>query len=813
MFKSYFKIAWRNLLRNKINAFINIAGLALGISASMAIYLVVSFELSYKKGFPDTERIYRVVWGNSGAVPDPVASALRDEAGSLKTLVRFHNYDAKVAVPGNEGTGKLFDYPQWGRERSDIVIAEPQYFSIFKYQWLAGDAATALSAPFLVVLTESKAYKYFGRQPFEDMIGRTIVYNDSLTLTVSGIVKDPAKNTVFPFRDFISFMTVDHSFLKNEFRFNNWEEANIGAQTFVKLREGVTAQSFNSRLAAFARRHLSKNALKDGTLQLQPLSDMHFNSNYADLYSPRVHLPTLYALMLIAGFILLAAVINFINLSTAQSMVRAREIGIRKVLGGNRFGVMIQFLSETFMLTVFAAIVALLCLPPLLTLFRSMIPDGAGLRLFQPATLIFLLLITIVTTLLAGWYPARVLSGYLPVTNLKGDTGPKNHRQEYLRKGLVVFQFTISLVFMIATLVIGNQVRFMMNKDMGFTKDAIITVDKKNMASHSRHNILVEKIRQLPEVEMVSVSDGTPAAVEHFHLPLSNKGTHAECQPEWVDTNFVPLYQLKLKAGRNLQASDTMREMLINETAAKALGFASPELAVGQLVETIAIDVSTGSVRNVLCPVVGVLADFHLQSLHTAIKPTFFSTSKEFSWCINIKLSNISRQPGHLKATLEKIERIWTSVYPAEVFHYDFFDATVARFYENEQRTARLINTAMVIAIFISCMGLFGLAAFTARRRIKEIGIRKLLGASVANIVLMLNKEFILLIMIAIIAAAPFAWYLLNKWLENFAYTVNITWFTFLLAGTIAIVIALATVSHLAIRAATMNPAKSLRTE
>lgn len=812
MFRSYFIIAWRNLLRNKINAFINIAGLALGISASLAIYLVVSFELSYKNGSPDTERTYRVVWGNSGAVPDPVPFALRNEAGSLETLAYFHNYDAKVAIPGNEGAGKLFDYPQWGRERSDIIIAEPQYFSIFKYHWLAGDAATALSAPFLVVLTESKAYKYFGKQPFGDMIGRTIIYNDSLRLTVSGIVKDPAKNTVFPFRDFISFMTVDHSFLKNEFRFNNWEEANIGAQTFVKLREGVTAQSFNSRLTAFARSHLSKNALKDGTFRLQPLADMHFTSNYADLYSPRVHLPTLYALILIAGFILLAAVINFINLSTAQSMVRAREIGIRKVLGGNRTGVMIQFLSETFMLTMFAAIVALLCLPPLLTVFRSMIPDGAGLRLFQPATLIFLLLIIVLTTLLAGWYPARVLSGYLPVTNLKGNAGPKNHRQEYLRKGLVVFQFTISLVFIIAALVIGNQLRFMLNKDMGFTKDAIITVDKKNMASHNRHNILVEKIRQLPEVEMVSVSDGTPAAVEHFHLPLSYKGVHAECQPEWVDTNFVRLYQLKLKAGRNLLASDTMREMLINETAAKALGFASPELAVGQLVETITID-GTGSVRNVLCPVVGVLADFHLQSLHTAIKPTFFSTSKEFSWCINIKLSSISRQPGHLKATLAKIERIWTSVYPDEVFHYDFFDTTVARFYENEQRTARLINTAMVIAIFISCMGLFGLAAFTAKRRIKEIGIRKVLGASIANIVLMLNKEFVLLILIAIIIASPFAGYLMNRWLENFAYTVNITWFTFLLAGTIAIVIALATVSHLAIRAATMNPAKSLRTE
>ncbi len=812
MFKNYFKITWRNLLRNKVTTVINISGLALGISVSLIIYLVVNFELDYEQGFANREHIYRVVWGNASTVPDPVPGALRNEVASVATLARFHNYDAKVTVPGNNGTGKRFDYPQWGRERSDIVIAEPQYFTVFRYEWLAGDSSRALDAPFSVVLTESKAYKYFGKLPFEAIIGRPVVYNDSLSLTVSGIVKDPAKNTVLGFGDFISFSTVSHSFLKNEFHFNDWERANIGAQTFVKLAEGTAVQAVNQQLNRFARRHLPETALKEGTFRLQPLTDIHFNINYPDLYSPKTHLPTLYILMLTAAFILLIAVINFINLATAQSMERAREVGIRKVLGSNRAGLVIQFLSETAILTLLAAIVALLSMQPLLQLFQSLIPEGVELRALQPATLIFLLLITIFTTLLAGCYPAKVLSGYLPALSLKGNTTGRNQGSGYLRKGLVIFQFTVSLVFIIAALVVGDQLRFMLHKDMGFRKDAIITVDKKDRAPHNKHNMLAARIRQLPEVEMVSISDGTPSAVEHFHLPLSYNGTHVECQPEWVDTGFLPLYQLKLLAGRNLQMADTMRELLINETAAKALGFASPEAAIGQLVETIKLD-NGGQVRNVLCPIVGVLADFHLQSLHTTIKPTFLSISPEFSWCINIRLRSGSGQPGELHATLAKIGKLWASVYPEEVFHYDFFDATVAAFYENELRTSRLINTATAIAIFISCMGLFGLAAFTARRRVKEIGIRKVLGASVVNIVVMLNKDFIILVLVAVFTASPIAWYLMGKWLNNFAYSVSITWATFLLAGAIAVVIALLTVSHLAISAATRNPVKSLQAE
>lgn len=806
MLKNYFKIAWRNLLRNKVTGIINILGLALGISACLVIYLVVRFELSYDKDFPGHEHIYRIVW-EEGAIPDPAPAALQSEVAGMETMAVFHNYEAKVTIPGNKGVEKRFDYPQWGKERSDIIIATPAYFSVFTYHWLVGNPASSLNAPFSVVLTESKAYKYFGKQPLEKLIGRNVIYNDSLALTVTGIVKDPAKNTILSFSDFISFSTASHhSFLRNEFHFDRWNEAGIGSQAFVKLRPNMSMEQANTCLAAFASRHLPKEAQNKGVFKLQPLTDIHFNTSYPDLYSRKAQLPALYALMLIAGFILLIAVVNFINLSTAQSVERAREIGIRKVLGSNRCRLVLQFLCETLVLTLLAMIVSLICLQPLLTAFRSFLPGDIRSGIFQPATGLFLLLITILTALLSGIYPAKVLSGYLPALSLKGKTGRHSRQSGYLRKGLVVFQFTVSLVFIIAALVIGNQVRYMLHKDMGFARQAIITIDKKDRAPRNRHEALAARIRQLPGVERVSLSDGTPAAVGHFHLPLSYREISVDCQPEWVDTAYVSLYQLKLKAGRNLQASDTARELLINETAAKALGFATPEAAIGQSVQTLKVD-ATGP-HSMSYPVVGVLADFHLESLHRPITPTFFSTNKELSWCVNIRL-----RPGNQAATLAKIEQLWSAVYPDEVFHYDFFDATVAGFYENEQRTSGLANIAMLIAIFISCMGLFGLAAFTARQRIKEIGIRKVLGASVINIVVMLNKDFIMLVLIALLVATPIAWFLLHRWLENFAYAIHLSWATFLLAGILAIVIALATVSYLAIRAALTNPVKSLRTE
>lgn len=817
MFRSYISTIWRHLWRNRTYTAINIAGLALGISACLVIYLVTRFELSYDNFHPDKERIYRIVSENdspghgksySGSIPDPLTGAAREEITGFESVALFKSYYAKVTVPGNTSAVKKFDAPDWREGKSDMIITEPQYFDIFSYRWLAGNAATALKEPFKVVLTESKARKYFGSIPLQDILGRTVIYNDSLQLTVSGIVKDLPVNTDFIFRDFISFSTVYHSFLRSDFNFDQWNGGSRHTQGFVKLARGTALPQIDARLAAFSAKHLST---ADKTrFRLQPLSDLHFNADYLDAYSRKAHLPTLYGLIGIAVFILIIAVINFINLTTVQSVERAKEIGVRKVLGSSRKSLVLRFLGETFLLTLLALTLSLLCIHPLLTAFRSFIPDGAGLRLFSPATLGFLLLIMICTTLLAGLYPARILSACQPVQSLKGAL-QKNGRKGSLRKGLVIFQFAVSLVFIIGALVIGRQIGFMLNKDLGFAKDAIINIQTNGHYPPEKKQMLAEQIRRLPDVDMVSVSDGTPMEKSHWALPFIYKDKQPKevaCQLQWIDERFIPLYQLKLVAGRNVLPSDTMKELLINEACARAIGFADPRAAIGKLAQAYN---GKGELRT--CPIVGVVADFHTQSLHEPIRPSYFTTDKTFSWSVSVKLHTRGKQISHFKATLAEIEKRWSALYPEERFEYRFFDAVIAGFYEQEQKTARLMNAAMIIAVFISCMGLFGLAAFTAQQRTKEIGIRKVLGASVVNITAMLSKDFIMLVVIALLIAIPVAWYGMQQWLARFAYSISLSWWIFALAGGLAILIALATVSFHAAKAAVVNPVKSLRSE
>jgi predicted permease len=821
MIRNYFKIAWRNLVRNKVYALINIAGLALGISACLIIYLVASFELSYENFHPDKQRIYRIVcdftspvFGRAyaGSVPDPAPAAIREELSGFESVVHFHSYDASVTVPQATAPAKKFDPARQREQRTDIVIAEPQYFNIFRYRWLAGDPSTALSEPFKVVLTESKAYQYLGKLPLSDIIGKTLIYNDSLRLTISGIVKDLPQNTDFIFRDFISFATVYHSFLRNDFGLDQWGNFNRASQAFVKLPPGADPAKINAQFPAFIKKHRIVNESDRADFKLQPLADIHFNNDYGDMFTRKAHLPTLYGLMGIALFILVIAAINFINLSTAQSIERAKETGIRKLLGSNRRHLILQFLSETFILTLLAVILSLFLASPLLALFQSFIPEGVSPRIFTGSTLLFLLLVATLTTLLAGLYPAVVLSAGLPLLNLKGSSMQTGNRRGYLRKGLIVFQFIVSLVFITGTLVISNQIRFMLHKDMGFVKDAIINIPTSRDYPYQKKEALAAAIRELPGVDRVSVSNATPAAKQHWNTSLKYQGKQeitVPCQLEWIDENFVPLYQMKIIAGRNVLPSDTMREFLINASCAKALGFQHPEDAIGRFVQG---GVSEGP-HNQPYPIVGVVADFHSQSLHEPIKPVFFAVSKKIAASINVKLDTRGKQVSHFTTVLANIEKAWKAAYPNEKFTYAFFDDTIARFYEKEQQTAKLVNTAMGIAIFISCMGLFGLAAFTAKRRTREIGIRKVLGASVANITTMLSKDFVILVAISIVVSAPLAWYFMHKWLENFAYRVSISWWVFVLAGLLAMLIALVTVSFQAVKAAVVNPVKSLRTD
>ena len=515
----------------------------------------------------------------------------------------------------------------------------------------------------------------------------------------------------------------------------------------------------------------------------------------------------------IAIFLLLIAAINFINLATAQSITRVKEIGVRKVLGSSRKSLIFQFMTETFVITSMAVFLSILFVEPILWAFSDFVPKELTFNVFEPEILGFLILITIVTSLLSGLYPAWIISSYTPVASLKNQVLNGSSRTAFLRKALITFQFTASQIFILGTIIVAIQSKFMLNKDMGFKKDAIVhfQTNWKDRDSNKKE-ILMDKLKQFPEIESVCLGD--PPAREGYNTTRlkyfdGKKEITTEVHHKTVNEFYVPMYGLKILAGRNLTKSDTSKEFIINEAYAKELGFKKPQQAVGKF-----IDYYDSKLKPMKFPIVGVLANFHFQSMHKNIKPLFMNTD-EYARVINVKIRSNGKSSESFKGILSKMEKAYNQVYPDndQVFQPVFFDETFANFYKKEQQFAQILNTATGIAIFISCMGLFGLVAFTTRQRTKEIGIRKVLGASVTQIVQLLSKDFLRLVILGIVIASPIAYWAMSKWLQDFAYRVDISWWIFALAGIMAIVIALLTVSYQAIRAALANPVKSLRTE
>lgn len=819
MIKNFFKVALRNLARNKAYSIINILGLTIGVIGCLVIFLISRYELSYDNFHQDKDRIYRLVskiqLPNGDAdlvpmIPDAAPPTIRNEFTGIESVAAFHTINLSTTIENGEAV-KKFDRPKYRRDVTEAMLAEPQYFEVFKYEWLAGTPST-LSEPYRVVLSESKAHKYFGLLTLDEIPGKEVIYNDSLRFVVSGIVKDYPVNSDLRFKEFLSYSTIRQKVFGYEVDLNNWMNWNGNSQAFVKLEKGVSPEKIKPQLEEIVKKNVKFELGEKATFDLQPFSDVHFNTKYSDIYLTKAHLPTLYGLMGIAAFILLIAAVNFINLSTAQSLRRSKEIGVRKVLGSSRGKLVFQFLSETFVLTLIAMIIALILVPLILKLFSTYIPSGVTFNLLAPSTLLFLLVVCIITTLLAGFYPAKIVSAYLPVLSLKGKTTTHTSQKNYLRKGLIVFQFSISLVFIVCTLVVGRQINYALSMDMGFNKDAIITVTPEWKNGGEKAKLFAQEIGALTSVQVASVDMGAPADVNHWGSVLKCKETGVldlRAQMIGGDKNYLPLYNIKLLAGRNIQNSDTIKEFLINETCAKKLGFNKPADAIGKILSTGMND--TDFPKN--CPVVGILSDFHTESLHEPIKPVFMIESKAFCRQISVKLNTKGKSTDAFKSAISGIEKKWKEIYPDEKFDFAFFDENVAKFYGKEQKTAGIMNLAMFLAIFISCMGLFGLAAFTAQQRTKEIGIRKVLGASVAGIISMLTKDFLKPIFLAFVIATPVAWYFMQKWLEDFAYRVPVSWWIFIVSGGAAILVALFTVGIQTIRAAIANPVKSLRTE
>ena len=823
MLKNYWLVAWRSLVRNKIYSLVNVLGLALGICACLVIYLITQYEFSFDTFHPDHDRIFCVDAAMHGehlnCVPGPMPAAMRREMSGFQTVAAFQTYEASVTIPGGpKGKPQRFD------DAGSIAIAEPQYFDIFRYRWLSGNSATALAMPNSVVLTAEKARQYFGNLESDRIIGRTIYYQDSLMVTVTGVVADWTGNSDFNFSQWISYATIPASFLKNEIRLSAWNEVNRSSQVIIKLAKDVKPSQIDAQFTAFAKRHYGSQPPLAACLK--PLSDIHFHQDYGGT-GRKASLAVLYTLIAVAGFILILAIVNFVNLSTAQSMQRAREIGVRKVLGGSRSGIAMQFFTETLVLTLAAVGLAALMVRPVISVFADLIPEGVHFRV-DGATLLFLLLVTAATTLLAGFYPAKVLGNYEPTVTLKGIMAAPGGGKGTLRRGLIVFQFTISLLFIIASVVIGSQLRYALHADLGFKTDAILTISRphdnrlagmgfqsdetriRQMASEEPGKIavLTDKIRQMAGVEKVIREWKSPMGQDHRGFEgggLKNSDEKPiNISYHYGNEDYVPFYEMKLVAGRNLLPGDSTRELLISEACAHALGFSDVSKAIGR--EVVISPFET-------YPVAGVVADFYENSFHQATWPTIILHNPTQETTIAVKIAAKGMTAGELKTLISHVEENWKTVFPGQPFSYSFLDESIANMYADDLRTERLTNVATGITVFISCLGLLGLAIFSTERRTREIGIRKVLGATVLGIVVMLCKEIVLLILIALLIASPLAWYFMHDWLQGFAYRTALSGWMFVAAGAAAIGVALLTVGFHAMKAARANPVKSLRTE
>ncbi|MEO8415569.1 MAG: ABC transporter permease [Ginsengibacter sp.] len=822
MFINYFTIAFRNFRRNKIFSVINVLGLSIGISAALVIFLIVHYEFSYDKFETDGNRMYRVamdlkfngVEGHTAAVPAPLGMAVQHEVTGVEAVVPMMQFQgdatAKVSIVRQKGS-----QPVVFKNQPDILFTNPQYFSLVPYQWIAGAPGPSLSSPFNVVLTESRAKQYFPSLPVNEIIGKQVTYNDDLTAIVSGVVKD-LNVTMSSFKsvEFISLATIAQTHLQDDFMMNVWNDWMAYSQLYVKLSKNAGVANTEAQLKSLLNKYnkdANKGTANTMAFHLQPLDDVHFNSLYAGFDQRVAHKATLYSLFAVAAFLLLLACINFINLTTANASQRAKEIGIRKTMGSSRKQLVVQFLGETFFLTAVAGIISFCLVPLLLKLFADFMPPGLQFApLQQPYIFLFLCLLVIIVSFLSGMYPAFILSGYKPVQVLKAQsfTGGNETRHAWIRKTLTVSQFVIAQFFVIATVMVSKQIHYSMNADMGFRKDAILSFDVPRTDTVPNHRLqLLIEVKNIPGVKMVSRGYLTPAFEGASFTDISYAGatndSKESVQLRWGDSNYLKLFNIKILAGRNVRESDTIKEFLINETYAKSLGFIHPEDAINKQLDY----------NNKKMSIVGIMHDFNEQSFHEPVGPLVFASFNKRSYFFHILLQPQNAAGKSWQTTINKIQNVYHQIYPDEDFSYKFLDDTIAGFYETEQHTASLLNWATGLSVLISCLGLLGLVIYTTHTRTKEIGIRKILGASVTNIVSILSMDFVRLVIIAFVIAAPIAWWASYEWLQDFAYRTTMGAWVFVVSGLGMLLIALITLSFQTIKAAIENPVKSLRTE
>ncbi|MEZ0483014.1 ABC transporter permease [Fibrella aquatica] len=820
MLRSYLTLALRQLWRNRLYTSLNVLGLAIGISACWVIFQIVSFEFSFDRNHANGDRVHRVVsrleidgkeMGHAG-VPKPLAGAIQTKVAGVDLTVPFQKiYEPSIDVAAAVPNTKPVRIDAIGY----VCRTTTDYFKLVPYTWLAGDPTNALAEPGKVVLTQSRVQQYFPRLTPQQAIGQQLTYygfNDTTRTVVAGVIADLTYPTDFDGKEFISLVG-DKTYNDPD----EWGSINSDNWLYVLLQPNVNVSRLSEQVTRLTRANAAPLFRKWGTSDMnqqvvfQPLSDIHFNPDYAG----RADKKRLLSLVGLALFVLTLAVVNYVNLSTAQVPQRAREIGVRKALGSSRMALMTQFLGETALVTALALLVAWPLSGLFMQSFHDLIPEGTTDYLNVWLLTAFLVVLLLLVSVFAGTYPAWLITRLQAVKVLRSGKNVMLSGRSgriTLRKSLIVFQFIIAQVFIVGAIIIGQQLRFAFTKELGFTRQAVVLVKapmkyvwNEKSPLRTRHLTLRETYRQLPGVATVSLGDapltGSYSTGEARIKGRKGQEILASIQRKHIDTTWLNLYGITMLAGRNLYPSDTAREWIVNETALETFDLGTPQQAIGKMLYE----------GKKAYPVVGVVKDFNTLGISRKINSVALMTETRTNNTLNIKMA--STNPADWSGTLAALEQAWKKAYPDDAFKYEFYDDSMQHLYREEQTLSRIVNLATAVAILISCLGLFGLATLTAFQRTKEIGVRKVLGASVASVVALLSREFVVLVGIAIVIATPLAGWGMHQWLSNYAYQINLSWWLFAGAAALALIIALATVAFQSIRAAIANPVDSLRSE
>lgn len=794
MTSNYFKIAWRNIIRNTGFASINVIGLSAGLTCAILMYTLVSYHLSFDNFHGDLSRTYRMVTEEHVedidyyyVVPQPLGKAFANDFDFAEKVARTRDYTSVIVSLPEEKDNKKF------KEERMVEFTEPAFFEIFNFPTVIGSAA-AIKEPNTALITQSISHKYFGDDDPMNKVIRVNSQGKAVDFRIVGVLRDFPINSHFTRQVFLSYENLkDYNAWYASDR--SWGSFSGGMQCFVRLKPNVTKEQVDAALPQLVDKYYDEEARGFYSFMLQPMTEVHYDTRFGASFTEK----NVWTIGLTAFVILLIACINFVNLASAQVLNRSKEVGIRKVLGSQRLYIFMQFIVETGMIALFSVVVACVLSQSLLPVLNNILQTKLTIHFFdQWQVPVFLLTTLVFVVIVSGGYPALLMTRFEPIRAMKQKLSASKGLS--LRRVLITMQFVVSQALIICVFIIHSQMEYSLNTDLGYDKNAIVMINMPH-GDKVKMKTLRDRLLALPGVKDVSLCFSAPGSGSNVETSV-RYNDHTKDEPwdinmKQADDQYVSTFNLKLVAGRNIMPSDSVTEFLVNETFVKKLGLTSPDEVLGKM---LAINGETMKAR-----IEGVVKDFYTYSMHEEIAPLCISS--DYSWFTNFAARVDMSQA---QSILSEFNGIWNEAYPDDIFSYQFVDDAVAQFYHNDKTIMTLVQIAALVAIVVCCLGLYGMVSFMAVRKTKEIGIRKVLGASVPSILWLFGREFAILIGVAFVLAAPFAWLTMNKWLDTFVYHINITPLSFVLAVLGTIVIAAITVSYHSMRSAMANPARSL---